>query len=91
MYIDDIDSNNWRNDPGIKSTIIYGKKFALIPTKCHCGASVWLKNYYVKYVYWGTRVLDPNDKNFDKFDMHIDTLEKITEAEYLVRKLTEGF
>lgn len=84
--------NDWRNDPGLTSTVIYKKKFALLPRRCEDGTLVWLKNYYTKFQFWGFRrsitmanVLDYRD------DLHEDKLENITEAEYIIRKLTEGF
>jgi hypothetical protein len=78
-------NSNWRSDPGLKSTTIYAKKFALLPVVCNDGTKVWFKNYYVKYVYWGF-------KDHSRLEeLHRDTHESITESEYIVRKLMEGF
>lgn len=79
--------DNWRNDPGLKSTVFYRKKFALLPVVCQCGTKVWLKNYYTKYIYWGMRTVDKFDNDYD---LHRDVCESITEDEYLVRRLAEG-
>lgn len=82
IYEDD----NWRNDPGLKSTVVYKRKFALLPKKCEDDTVVWLDNYYIKYIHWGFKIADANDHN-----VHADTHESITEAEYIIRKLIEGF
>jgi hypothetical protein len=83
--------NNWRSDPGLTSTIIYKKKFALYPVKCHDGTQVWLDHYYTKYQYWGFRgAVSISDIDNIKHNLHEDKLENISEAEYIVRKLTEG-
>ena len=87
IYEDD----NWRNDPGLTSTHMYRKKFALFPRKCEDGTLVWLKNYYTKYKYWGfRRPISATDIADFRDDLHKDRLEDITEAEYIVRRLTEG-
>ncbi len=83
--------NNWRNDPGLTSSVIYKKKFALFPCRCEDGTTVWLKHYYTKYVYWGfRRPVTITDVIAHRDDLHEDRLEDITEAEYIVRRLTEG-
>jgi hypothetical protein len=83
--------DNWRNDPGLTSKNMYKKKYALFPTKCEDGTVVWLKNYYVKYRYWGfRRAITAADIADYRDDLHEDKCENITEAEYIVRRLTEG-
>lgn len=83
--------DNWRNDPGLTSTAIYRKKFALLPHKCQDGTYVWLTHYYTKYVYWGfRRAIAAVDIAGYRDDLHEDKLEDITEAEYIIRRLTEG-
>lgn len=83
--------DNWRNDPGLESAHLYRKKFALFPQKCEDGTVVWLKNYYVKYQYWGfRRAITATDILDHRDDLHEDKLESITEAEYIVRRLIEG-
>jgi len=77
-------TNNWRFDPGLKSSVIYKKRFALISTQCTDGEYVWLKNYYKKYEIWGP---DAPPEGLG----HVDFIENITEADYIVRRLTEGF
>jgi hypothetical protein len=82
IYEDD----NWRNDPGLKSKVVYKRKFALLPKKCEDGTIVWLGNYYIKYIYWGFKGVT----DYDGYNLHTDICESVTEAEYIVRKLTEG-
>ena len=84
--------DNWRNDPGLSSKVIYKKKFAIFPKKCQDGTVIWWKNYYTKYQYWGFKhsgIASLDILNSDN-DLHEDKLESVTEAEYIVRKLTEG-
>ena len=78
---------DWRNDPGINSTDVYKKKFALFPTKCADGTSVWLKYYYVKYTYWGYKSFIVAIGKLDH-ELHRDKIENVSEADYIVRKLT---
>ncbi len=79
--------NNWREDPGLISTIEYKRKFALFPQQCSDGPRIWLKYYYARYKHWGTRErYGPGDD----FGYHTDFLENISEAEYIIRKLAEN-
>lgn len=73
---------NWRDDPGMFSTTSYKKKFALLPVLCHDGSKVQFEFYYKKYQSWST-------KHYAEDHAHIDFIENITEAEYMVRKLAE--
>jgi hypothetical protein len=75
--------DNWRKDPNMVSKTFYKKKFALFPKKCEDSETVWLKNYYKKYERWG--------HGFGEDTGHTDHVENITEAEYIVRRLKEGF
>lgn len=87
MYPED----NWRNDTGLTSCVVYKKKFALFPHKCEDNTVVWLKNYYTKYKYWGWRCgITAADISTRIDELHEDKLEDITEEEYIVRRLTEG-
>ena len=80
--------DNWRNDPGLKSVVIYRKKFAFLPITCKCGTQVWLKNYYTKYILWGTsHILAENEM----YNLHTDKLENITEEDYIIIKLSSEF
>ncbi len=79
-----IPADNWRNDPGLICEIDYKKKFAILPVTCHDGVKVWLSYYYTLYYHWGYR-------NIEDSYYHTDQLDNITEAEYIIRKLTEGF
>jgi hypothetical protein len=79
----DWDSPSWRDDIGLKFHIIYKKKWAYRPIICSAGEKVWFKNYYSVYRVWSSDIYD--DEN-----SHIDFLENITEADYIVRKLAEN-
>jgi hypothetical protein len=74
---------NWRDE--LISTQMYVKHFAIFPKKCADGTNVWFKFYYSRYDGWRSAY----SKKFDGY-MHIDFIEHITEAEYIVRRLTEG-
>lgn len=76
---------DWREDSGLISTTSYRRKYALFPKICSDGTKVWLKYYYSKYITWGHR------RSTSVYDGHVDFIENITEAEYIVRKITEGF
>lgn len=80
-------TQNWRNDPGLDSEIIYKKRFALFPVICTGDVKVWFKIYYKKYAIWGHK----NGKIFNNDDeyRHVDFIENITEEDYLVRKLAK--
>jgi hypothetical protein len=79
---------SWRVDPNMTSKSFYKKKFALFPIKCFDGEKVWLENYYKKYTIWGTGGHWPD--NGGDYG-HTDFIEDISEAEYIVRRLKEGF
>lgn len=82
--------DNWRNDPGLVSTIFYKKRYAFLP-KVVNGKRIWLKNYYTKYIGWGTKVFRKNVANDpENYHLHIDTCESITEEDYIIVKLSEG-
>lgn len=80
--------NNWREDAGMSSKIEYAKKFAILPIVCQDGTKIWMKPYYRVYQRWGKFIAAFNDESYG---IHTDRLGNITEAEYIVRKLTEGF
>ncbi len=81
--------NDWRDDPGLKSHTEYKKRFAYFPVKCSDGTSVWFKKYYSKYKSWGmSHGVDLFEG--DEYYLHTDFIEHITEAEYIVRKLSEN-
>ena len=80
---------NWRNDPGLSSMIEYKRKFALRPITCCDGTKVWGKFYYKKFELWSH---GHSGKIYSEEDyLHTDFIENVSEAEYIVRKLTEGF
>jgi hypothetical protein len=74
---------NWRHESGMIASTRYIKKFAFIKTQCSDGTEVWLKNYYKKYEVWNSSFLEGED-------FHIDFIENITEAEYIIRKLADN-
>lgn len=76
-------TDDWRNDPGLVSQIEYRKRFALLPVRCSDGEQVWFKHYYSKYKEWG-------DESPFEYSLHTDFIENITEAEYIIRKLSEN-
>ena len=69
-----------RIHPKLKTHIAYRRRFAFWPTKCS-GRWVWLKYYMEKYKQWIHGTLMFND---------IEHIENITEADYIVRKLSES-
>jgi hypothetical protein len=91
MSYKDWSSPNWRDE--LSHTTHYKKMFAVRSVICSDGTKVWLKNYYKKFRVWGQ---SPNWGHsptgpFSKRDYnHIDFVENITEAEYIVRKLAEN-
>ena len=78
---------NWRDEMACVS--IYKKRFAILPKVCADGTKLWFKPYYAKYHIWTShhtiRIFDDTDY------FHKDFVEYITEAEYIVRRLIEGF
>lgn len=80
-----VDPNqNWRNEEGLSSFIIYKKKFAWLRIICSDGSSVWLRNYYRKYKTWNTTYVSGlGDSDYGHTD-----IEDITEDEYIIRKLS---
>ncbi len=72
---------DWREE--LDCNIFYKKKFALTSVLCSDGTKVLWKNYYAQYKEYSNK--------FDESDTHTDHVENITEAEYIVRKLIEGF
>jgi hypothetical protein len=77
---------NWRNDPGLASTVEYRRKFALWPTICCDGTKVWGKFYYKKYELWSHSY---SGKIYREDDyLHTDFIENISEADYIIEKLS---
>ena len=78
---------NWRDE--MKPITVYKRKFAFLPKECADESVVWFKFYYSKFHIWNsshrTAIFDL-DEDFG----HVDFVENITEAEYIVRRLTEG-
>lgn len=81
-------SPNWRDDAGLVSKVFYKRKFAITPVVCSHGEKVWLKNYYAKYRIWASDYME------DFSDLtgpgHVDFVENISEAEYIVRKISDN-
>lgn len=77
---------NWREDVGIKSEIRYQRRFAYLPVTCTDGTKVWLKSYYCRYILWYSRHYTPESNAY-----HIDDDGCMSEADYIIRKIIEGF
>jgi len=80
-------NHNWRNDPGISSVVEYKKRFAFTPVKCSDGTRIWWEPYYEKFLTWSAghgRVFNDDDEYG-----HRESVEYITEADYIIRKLSE--
>lgn len=73
---------NWREDPGMESVNVYQRRFAFRKTTCSGGEIVRFCFYYKMYCVWSH-----GDMSDDY--QHIDFVENITEAEYIVRRLIE--
>ena len=87
MSSKDWKSPNWRDDPALSNIVVYKKKLALRPVICSNGEKVWFKYYYSKYRIWSHKgINDICDNDYS----HIDFIENIIEAEYIVRKLAEN-
>lgn len=72
----------WRDDAGMNSELRYKKHFAYRPIITEEGVKVWWKNYYSVHRHWWAA--------YENGMHHVEKAGYITEAEYLVRKLTEG-
>jgi hypothetical protein len=61
--------------------------------KCDDGTKVWFKFYYKKYEIWSHgRFGVKGSLNFDENDyLHTDFIGCLTEADYIVCRLVEGF
>ena len=72
--------NNWRDE--LQSCTTYKKKFAFVGVNLSDGDKIWFKSYYRKYIIYGSD---------DVHRGHVDFVENISEAEYIVRKLQENY
>lgn len=85
---------SWRDDPNMMSKTTYKKRFAFWQIVCEDGTKIWWKNYYSVYRHWATSYFTPIGTNPGMFsedmEYHTDYVGRITEAEYLVRKLSES-
>ena len=61
-------------------------EFAILPVRCSDNISVWWGHYYQFYKYYFHDHQDEGGRA-----EHPEFRENITEAEYIVRKLTENF
>jgi len=77
---------DWREVEGFEGIPEYKKRFAFLPKTCSDGSVVFLKNYYEKYLHWVREASHFLEKDFHA---HTDFVENITEAEYIVRKLSD--
>ena len=83
-----IPTSNWRHEPGLVCTPEYRRKFAILPVKCVDGEVVWLKHYYKKYKHW-THMRIGKVWSGEDF-VHTDFIERVSEADYIIRKLAEN-
>ena len=90
MTIRNIPTPSWRNEPGIMSVNRYKKCFALFPVTCSDGKKVWFETYYSKYIISGNDIINSTNYTGGEIHLHSDFVENITEAEYLVRRLSES-
>lgn len=74
-----MEATGWRK--GLSLKIVYKRRFAFRKTLC-VGEIVWLKYYYSKYQVWS------GGPNFESEYTHTDFVENITEADYIIEKLT---
>lgn len=85
MTYKDFDGPNWRNEVGLESRTFYKRKWAFKPITCSDGTILWFKSYYSQYRKWSSNLFEVEDEYG-----HIDFVENITEAEYIVRKLADN-
>lgn len=70
----------WRQ--GLEQEIVYKRRFAFLKTTCSSNETVWMSWYYSVYHIW---------KDRSSCTMgHTDFVENITEAEFIVRRLSDG-
>lgn len=62
----------------------YKRKFAILPVMCN-GERIWFKFYYQKHDMYG------RDKAVPGSTFAITEVTCITEADYIIDKLTDGF
>jgi hypothetical protein len=70
---------DWREEVDCKN--IYKKKYAFWPVTCMDGSRIWRVHYYRHYHFWVA--------SYAADSGHTDYVGKISEAEYLIRKLSE--
>ena len=77
---------DWRDET--TKCVEYKKKFAWLPVACSDTSRIWLKFYYVKYY-----IYDRGGKSLTDYPYHshTDVAEIMSEASYIMAKLTEGF
>ena len=73
---------NWREDPGLSSYTEYKRRFALWPVNSADNQKLWFKYYYSMHRIW------THSFSQEMPYLHADFVENITEAEYIVRKLS---
>lgn len=85
MTYKDLDNVTWRSEQGIVGHSLYKRKWAFRPIICSDGTKVWLEPYYAYYTVWTSGLFHESDEYG-----HTDFNENITEAEYIVRKLSDN-
>lgn len=89
MLINTKKTPNWREDASLTCEVEYKKKFAWLRVSCSDGTKVWFKSYYKKYEHW-VEVSSTHGYFDDDRYCHTDFVEYVSEADYIVRILTEG-
>lgn len=75
---------NWREEPGLRCSTFYKKKFAFWPVSCvDFENKIWLKSYYAIYHKWAHSYGNIDGDTYG----HTDLVEYISEEEYIVRKI----
>ena len=74
----------WRE--GLEQEIVYKRRFAFLKTTCSSNETVWMSWYYSVYHIWKDRHSYAKGRDVG----HTDFVENITEAEFIVRRLSDG-
>lgn len=75
----------WRAE--LVSTPVYKQKYAWLPQLTISGEIIWLTRYYRVYKIWDT---EHTHVDITVIHGHRDVVGNITEADYIVRKLSES-
>jgi len=77
---------NWRHDPSLSSRSEFKRRFAFFRVECADGSKVFFEFYYKHYIVWDyVHTLPQDDKS--RY-LHTDFYENVSEADYIIRKLS---